>query len=160
MMITLTGKAQFSDLVIYCKRGDLFYVYLNGIQQNEVAAPIVKITNLPAPNYKLYVAFSNPRYNSIEKELFIQQGVETNYLIKKDKNDEFKILFISEVPRIIDTVNLNYRQIVKYSNEPLHIRKDKKQNSEKSAKPATEQVAIEPETGKTEKKEESHKIDH
>lgn len=117
VFMSVSLKAQYSDLVFYSEHGNSFYVYLNGILQNDSAAPIVKVTNVVAPNYKCEIDFKNPRLYSIDKDLFFTAGLETNYVITKNKKNSFVLDFVSEVIRIQDTVNIKYRQIVNYTNK-------------------------------------------
>lgn len=120
LLIGLTqANAQYSDLVLYSTKGYRFYVYLNGIQQNIIPAPVVKITDMPSPNYKLDLVFTNPMFNRLEKDLFIKQGKESNFSVVKKNQKEFKIKLVSEVPKINDTIHVVYRQIVKYRNTPI-----------------------------------------
>jgi hypothetical protein len=45
--------AQLSNLIFFTENGERFTVILNGIRQNPNPETNVKVTDLPAPNYKL-----------------------------------------------------------------------------------------------------------
>jgi hypothetical protein len=121
--LSFSARSQYSDLVFYSEHGNSFYVFLNGALQNDTAAPIVKITNVVAPNYRCEIDFKNPRLYSIEKDLFFTPGLETNYVITKNKKNRYDLDFVSGVIRINDTIDIKYRQIVDYSNRRNKIKK-------------------------------------
>lgn len=117
-------NAQLSKLAFLCKKGEPFYVFLNGIQQNEKPGIIVKIENVPAPNYKLKIVFANHFIRPIEKQIFFTAGMETNYLIKRRSSKEYYLSVLSVVPKIKDVDTVKYQEIVTYSSIPLPFRKN------------------------------------
>ena len=113
-----------SDLVFFSSKGEVFYVYLNGIQQNKEPGSIISIQNVPAPNYKLKIRFHYEKQSPpIEKEIFFTPGKEINYIIKQNKEGNFVLRFYSEVPRLgFEDTLLNHR-ILDYTKTPMKERK-------------------------------------
>jgi len=110
-------QAQFSDLVFFNRYGNSFYVFLNGVIQNETPAPLVKITNVTAPSCRLAIEFYNPNLKGFKRDLFFTQGMETNYETYKNKKGIYTLKFVSEVTKIKDTLNIPYRQVVNYTRK-------------------------------------------
>jgi hypothetical protein len=63
LMLSLTACtnlfAQNSNLIFFTENGERFTVILNGVRQNNSPETNVKITDLPAPSYKLKVIFDD-----------------------------------------------------------------------------------------------------
>ncbi len=112
-----------SDLVFFSRRGEVFYVYLNGVQQNIEPGSIISIKDVPAPNYRVKVRFHYERQSPpIEKEIFFKQGREVNYVIEQNKEGKFEIKFYSQVPKVGFKDTLLNHQIVDYTKIPLEER--------------------------------------
>ena len=74
--------AQFSNLIFFSENGEQFTVILNGIRQNPNPETNVKVTELPAPSYKLKVIFEDDALGQFDKTLNFNQGTETTFVIK------------------------------------------------------------------------------
>lgn len=122
----IAANAQLSKLAFLCKKGEPFYVFLNGIQQNEKPGIIVKVEDIPAPNYQLRIVFANHFIKPIEKQIFFTPGMETNYMIKEKEDGVYYLSLLSVVPKVKDADTIKYQEIVDYSNVPLPYRKKKK----------------------------------
>src|SRR5438045_9693605 len=93
-----SASAQISNAIIFTENGEKFTVILNGVQQNEQPETNVKITGLNAEFYKLKVIFTNSGIGEKNFNLYINQGTETSYAIRKNNKGEYLLRLISKVP--------------------------------------------------------------
>jgi hypothetical protein len=93
-----TAQAQISNLIFFTEQGERFQVILNGLLQNANPETNVKITDLPAPSYKLKIVFEDQKLGEIDKTLYFNQGTETSFNIKKNNKGEYVVRFLNEVP--------------------------------------------------------------
>jgi hypothetical protein len=92
------AQAQLSNLIFFTEQGEPFQVILNGLLQNTNPETNVKITDLPAPSYKLKIVFEDQKLGEIDKTLYFNQGTETSFNIKKNNKGEYVVRFLNEVP--------------------------------------------------------------
>lgn len=90
--------AQYSNLIFFTENGERFTVILNGIRQNPNPETNVKVTDLPAPSYKLKVIFDDPAIGQLDKNLMFNQGTESTFVIKVNKKNEYIVRWMNEVP--------------------------------------------------------------
>ena len=90
--------AQLSNLIFFSENGERFTVILNGIRQNPNPETNVKVTDLPAPSYKLKVIFDDPALGQLDKNLMFNQGTESTFVIKVNKKNEYIVRWMNEVP--------------------------------------------------------------
>lgn len=90
--------AQTSNAVLFTENGEKFTVILNGLRQNAKPETNVKLTDLPAPQYKLKVIFEDPRLVEENFNLFLEPGLERSFSIKKNSKGKYVLRMISEVP--------------------------------------------------------------
>lgn len=90
--------AQKTNLIFFTEGGEKFYVILNSVLQNQAAETNVKVTDLPAPNYKLKILFQDSTITALEKNLMFNQGTETTFDIKKNNKGEYVVRYLNEVP--------------------------------------------------------------
>lgn len=93
----LSVTAQKSNLIFFTDNGEKFTVILNSISQNTNPETNVKITDLPAPNYKVRIIFDDPFLQEFDKNIVITQGTETTFIIKKNKKGKYVIRFMNEI---------------------------------------------------------------
>lgn len=86
-----------SNLIFFTEQGETFQVVLNGVLQNSKPETNVKVTDLPAPNYKAKIIFANSNLQ-LDKNLMFNQGTETTFCIKKNNKGEYVIRYMNEVP--------------------------------------------------------------
>lgn len=91
-------SAQKTNLIFFTEGGEKIYVILNSVLQNEKSETNVKVTDLPAPNYKLKILFEDSTIAPLEKNLMFNQGTETTFNIKKNNKDEYIVRYLNEVP--------------------------------------------------------------
>ena len=111
-------KAQRTNLVFFAEQGERFSVVLNGVLQNDKPETNIKITDLPAPTYKLKIIFEDPKIQELDKTLMYQQGTETTFNIKKNNKGVYVCRFLSSVD--IDEVSPPPpdQRIIVYSTVP------------------------------------------
>ncbi|GAB1404114.1 hypothetical protein MASR1M74_12930 [Lentimicrobium sp.] len=90
--------AQNSNLIFFTEQGERFTVILNGICYNNSPETHVRITDLPAPGYKLKVIFEDTDLGQIDKNLIFNQGMETTFVIKPGKKNDYVVRWMNEVP--------------------------------------------------------------
>ena len=93
-----TSTAQLSNLIVFSEGGERFSVVLNGVLQNASAETNIKITDLNAPNYTVRILFEDKALGELQKQIFLNQGFETTYAIKRDNKGAYVIRWRSEVP--------------------------------------------------------------
>lgn len=100
---------QFSNLIFFSENGERFTVILNGIRQNPNPETNVKVTELPAPSYKLKVIFEDAALGQFDKNLMFKSGRKrlaplsphtTRHTLKRTKAVSVNMQQVSEV--IID----------------------------------------------------------
>ncbi len=91
-------NAQKTNLIFFSEQGERFSVILNGILQNPKPETNVKVTDLPAPNYKVKIIFEDVKLGELDKNLMFGQGTETTFCIKKNNKGEYTIRYMNEVP--------------------------------------------------------------
>ncbi|HLO90490.1 MAG: DUF4476 domain-containing protein [Chloroflexota bacterium] len=99
LLLTVPAFAQLkSNLIFFTEQGERFTVILNGLRQNDQPETNVKVTDLPAPNYKLKVIFEDQSLGFIDKTIYVNQGNEITYAIKRNNKNEWVVRFMNEVP--------------------------------------------------------------
>jgi hypothetical protein len=87
------AKSQPSSIILYSENGELFSAYLNGILQNTVPSPIVRLTNLFPRTYTLKVEFTSRENPPATKKIQVTKGTETIYTLKHEDHHGFVIRF-------------------------------------------------------------------
>jgi hypothetical protein len=98
LVLTISAKAQFSNMVVFTQANEPFTVILNGIQQSPDPETNVKITGLAAPNYKLKVLFENKSIPEISKTVYLEREVEVAYEVLKNKKGVWVLRMLSSTP--------------------------------------------------------------
>jgi len=111
------GFAQKSNLVFFTEQGEPFFVILNGVKQNADARTNVKITDLTAPSYMCKIVFKNSNLGQLDKTIYMNQGTETTYIIKKNNKNKWLIRWMNETAKTSGSSNSD--NIYPYlNNEP------------------------------------------
>jgi hypothetical protein len=98
LSVSISSKAQMTNLIFFSEQGEHFSVVLNGILQNATPETNIKITDLPAPSYKLKIIFEDPKIRELNKTLMYQQGTETTFNIRKNRKGQYVLRFLNQVP--------------------------------------------------------------
>ncbi|MBL7790549.1 MAG: DUF4476 domain-containing protein [Chitinophagales bacterium] len=116
--------AQKAGLTFFSQEGELFYVILDGIRQNNAAAANVKVTDLDRPNYRVKIVFDNAELKDINKNLFVQdmdgKYFHTVYMIYKNKKGEMD-LKMSSYNEAKDVAPTARESVVKYHDKEMPI---------------------------------------
>ncbi|MCD6066790.1 MAG: hypothetical protein K0S33_1616 [Bacteroidetes bacterium] len=93
-----------NTLVVFSEGGERFYLILNGLRQNEVAATNVKAVALNQSVYKAKVIFEQKGLPDADKTMYMTwEGMDASNMefvcsIKKDKKGKYKWSFVSTAP--------------------------------------------------------------
>ncbi len=120
LVATLALKAQTTNLIFFTEQGERFSIVLNGILQNESPQTNILVTDLPAPNYKVKVIFEDKKLGEIDKNLFLNQGTESTYVIKKNNKGEYIVRFMNDVPLAEAPAPTQTQSVVVYHTEPIN----------------------------------------
>ena len=97
LLFTTVIFAQSSNLVFFSEQGEKFLVVLNGIQQNNAPETNVRITELTPATYKVKIIFEDSNIPELDKNLFLEQGMEYTCNIKKNSKGEYVLRLLSQV---------------------------------------------------------------
>jgi hypothetical protein len=99
LVAAISVKAQTSNAILFTENGEKFQVILNGILQNAKPETNVKMTGLPAPNYKCRIIFEDKTLGYVDFNMFFpEMGTEATWNIKKNKKGEYVTRGVSAVP--------------------------------------------------------------
>lgn len=119
LFLCLSGiKAQMTNLIFFTEQGERFSVVLNGILQNGQPQTNIKVTDLPAPNYKLKIIFEDKNLGQIDKNLLFSQGTESTFAIKRNSKGEYVVRFLNSVPIAEAPQPVQEQSVIVYRTEP------------------------------------------
>lgn len=107
--------AQNANVILFTENGEKFTVILNGLRQNEKPETNVKVSNLPAPQYKLKIIFDDPRLDEQSFNLFLEPNMERSFSIKKNSKGKYTLRFLSEVPSANAPAAPTNQRVVEYN---------------------------------------------
>jgi hypothetical protein len=85
-----------SNVTVFAKDGDKFWLILNGEKQNTTPAANVKIGNLASYNYKIKVIFENAKIPSLDANMYARDtdnnALNVVYEIKKNKKGNSMVM--------------------------------------------------------------------
>jgi hypothetical protein len=120
LLLACSGiKAQSSNLIFFSEQGEHFSVVLNGVLQNRNPETNIKVSDLPAPNYKLKIIFEDKKLPDIDKTLIFGQGKETTFSIRKNKKNQYVIRYQGEIPISQAPRDVPFQEVIVYHPEPL-----------------------------------------
>jgi hypothetical protein len=112
--------AQNSVLTFFSEEGELFYVILDGIRQNNLAAANVKVIDLDRQNYRAKIVFDNGDLKDINKNLFVQdadgKALHTVYRIVKNKKGEMDMK-LSSMNEATEVQGSKKENVIKYHDK-------------------------------------------
>lgn len=117
----LAGFSQTSNLVFFTENGEFFTVFVNGARQNNVPAAQVKAIGFAGDFANVRVVFASPEIPEIKQGLMVEQGLESTYIIKRNKKGEMVMRFsgsaaipavVEETQSVQTTVNVPQNQNV------------------------------------------------
>jgi hypothetical protein len=98
-------KSQNSNLVFFTENGEHFSVVLNGMLQNDKPETNIKVTDLPAPSYKVKIIFEQTKLGELNKTVFMNPGSETTYAIKFIKKKGYTLRLMNTYPVMQENLN-------------------------------------------------------
>lgn len=110
-------NGQKAGLTFFSQEGELFYVILDGVRQNNSSSANVKITDLDRPNYRAKIIFDNAELKDINKNLFVHdvddKAYHAVYMIVKNKKGEMD-LKLSSFNEVKETPAAAKENVIKY----------------------------------------------
>lgn len=98
VLMALNTLAQGTyNVILFAEDGDAFYLYANGIRQNDKPETNVKITGLNAQVLNLKVEFENKALPQLKKNMPLEPGNEYTIRIKKDMKKQMKLQYFGQV---------------------------------------------------------------
>ncbi len=98
LICTIAAYAENSNAILFTENGERFKVVLNGVLQNATPETNVKLTDLPAPNYKCRIIFEDTKLGYVDFNMFFpNQGYEVTWNIKKNNKGEYVVRYVSDV---------------------------------------------------------------
>jgi hypothetical protein len=122
VFISAMAQAQMSNLIFFSEQGEKFSVILNGILQNADPQTNIKVTDLPAPSYKLKIIFEDTKLPQIDKNLMYKQGFETTFVIKRNNKGEYVARWMNDVPVAQALPPSQGQDIIVYTTTPAVTR--------------------------------------
>jgi|LakMenEpi03Aug12_release.lakeMendotaPanAssembly.Ray.scaffolds.fasta_scaffold04126_12 hypothetical protein len=90
-------NAQTASAVVFAELGEKFTLYLNGEKQNGSPQSNVKLNGLTGEFYQVRVDFEDAAFPDVSSSNFaVQKGIESTYVVKKNKKGEFVLRFHSQ----------------------------------------------------------------
>lgn len=97
LFLSLGNSAQNTvNLVIFSEEGDAFFVYVNGIKQNEVAQSNVKLVNI-SPNMSVLIEFENKALPRLKQVMALEPGFEHTARIRRDPKKKVKLRYFGSI---------------------------------------------------------------
>lgn len=98
VLMSLMGISQNKiNLIIFSEDSDPFFVFVNGVKQNNSAETNVKITSL-SPNVSLRIEFVDIALPQLKQALALEPDIEHTFRIKKDTKKQVKLRYFGGVP--------------------------------------------------------------
>jgi hypothetical protein len=135
----LTTNAQI-NINLFTEEGEKFVLFLNGIQQNNVAVSNIKVENINANVQKIRLVFDNKEIQDINQNLYYEKNREYTYVIRnKNKKtlsiDNQKVKSYTYVVKLLDVKPLVTKKQTKvWPDEPANIEHDTTNKSESNTK--------------------------
>jgi hypothetical protein len=98
MMCVFTYAQNTYNVVIFSEDGEPFFVYANGIRQNDKPETNVKITNLTSEALSMRVQFDNKALPVLKQNFMPEFGYEHTVNIKKNLKKSMKLAYFGRVP--------------------------------------------------------------
>ncbi len=93
------------NVIFFSEGGDLFTLFINGVQQNDMPAANVKASDLKGTGYQLRVVFENAVPGEFSKNQPLPEGsTEMTFALRKNNKGSWVARFVSEAPYPAKTV--------------------------------------------------------
>jgi len=107
-------RAQTSNLIFFSENGERFSVILNGMLQNDQPETNIKVTDLPAPSYKVKILFADPRLKEFNKTVYLNPGTETTYAVKFIRKKGYTLRLMNTYPVVNEPEIIPGQMVVGY----------------------------------------------
>jgi hypothetical protein len=107
-------RAQTSNLIFFSENGERFSVILNGMLQNDQPETNIKVTELPAPSYKVKILFDDPKLKEFNKTVYLNPGTETTYAVKFIRKKGYTLRLMNTYPVVNEPEIIPGQMVVGY----------------------------------------------
>lgn len=104
LLSTALLKAQNANIVFFSENGERFSVVMNGMLQNIQPETNIKVTDLPAPSYKVKIIFEEKKLGEVNKTIYLNPGSETTYAVRFIKKKGYTLRLINSYAIINELV--------------------------------------------------------
>ncbi len=125
ILLACSSFAQLSTLILYTEKGETFYVYLNGVKQNNDPKSKIVLEKMvfSAPEVKCKIVFSSKKLGNFEKTININPEMEVTYSITKINKKQWGLKLIKELsimaqPQHPEPVKINQQATPVITNDP------------------------------------------
>jgi hypothetical protein len=87
---------------------------MNGMLQNAQPETNIKVTDLPAPNYKVKIIFEDKKLKEFNKTVYVKPGSETTFAVKFVKKKGYTLRMMNTYPVMMDTEMTPGQMVVGY----------------------------------------------
>lgn len=95
--VSIYSFSQTAAAVVFSEAGEKFTLFLNGEKQNATPQTNIKLSNLTSEFYQARVDFEDASIPDFSNNNFaVQKGIESTYIIKKNKKGEYVLRFHSQ----------------------------------------------------------------
>lgn len=117
-------NSQESTISIFSEEGDSFYLFLNGIRQNENPEVNVRVDNLTQPYYSGKIVFTDESISPLIEKNMMAVDVDGNnghvtYKIKLNRKGNFVVRYFSFVPSSQPIPVSDDIEVVEYNSTPM-----------------------------------------
>ncbi|WP_317898470.1 DUF4476 domain-containing protein [Aurantibacillus circumpalustris] len=93
------------NLIVFSEDGDAFYVFVNGVKQNNIPETNLKMSNI-SPNISLRIEFENKSLPQLKQTMALEPNFEHTARIKRDAKNQLKLRYFGSVPLNESTVTV------------------------------------------------------
>ncbi len=105
--------AQNSSIIFFTQGSEPFFVFLNGVKQNQNIGTNIKIFALEENKYNLLLIFPHPNFSMINNSIKITPNKESVYSIAKNTKGEYELIPKGE-NQLSFTPSASNQQIIKF----------------------------------------------
>lgn len=118
LAFTIT-MAQPANIVFFTENGERFSLVLNGMLQNHQPETNIKVTDLPAPSYKVKIIFEDAKLKEVNKTIYLNPETETTYSVKYIKKKGYTLRLMNTYPVMTEYEMVPGQMVVGY--HPLGV---------------------------------------
>jgi hypothetical protein len=98
-LVSLLAMAQ-SNMIIFSENGGKFYVFMNGVQQNNNPEANVKIMNIPGNGYQVRIVFQDNTIPNVTRNVPFdpEEPQEYTMVVKQDRKGKYSLKWFTQGP--------------------------------------------------------------